>query len=145
MSYGLIWYLLGMLGVVNKVVHMFFTLGAIVSAVVGLVVGVYGPDCALEPPETARGSDKEAHKVWKATFGLWKKVAGTTLILLTFMIVLPSKKDAMIILGLNLAQTPIESVIKDAGEFYDPLKALLKQELEGLIEVKSGGNNEPDK
>ena len=139
MSYGLLWYLLGMLGGINKIAHMFFVMGAIVSVPAGVILAATSLDHGLEPPESARQSDIENHKLWQAVFGVWKKVAAVTAVLMLLGIALPSKKDAMIILGLNLAQSPIEEVMKDAGEFYDPLKALLKQELEGLIEVKSGG------
>lgn len=144
MSYGMIWYLLGVLGHINKVTEIGFIMGAIgcMALILGLAIG---SDSARNPGEHASGYEQRQHKEWHDFLRGLKWAALPTTLLGLLLIVLPSKKDATIILGLSLAQTPIESVIKDAGEFYDPLKTLLKQELEGLIEVKSGGNNESGK
>lgn len=115
MSYGMIWYLL-------------YVLDKITIINTGLVLGFF-----IVVGLLAASSDNEKELIQMSkTMAKWVTPAFVvTSILFVF---LPTKKDAIIILGLNLAQTPIETAVKDMGSMYPELKELIKQELGDLKE-----------
>ena len=135
MSYGMTYYLITRLDPLIEL--MDFSVGAPILLFVTLLttnLGFLLSEAGLLEETFAA--------TYKKYFALPNKIVGGIVFLgilsssLTTFI--PTKKDALVILGLNFAQTPIETLTKDMGEMYPELKELVKQELQGLKKEVKG-------
>ena len=128
MSYGMIWYLLSRLDALEFIYEVCFHLGIAVVMAAGII-----SHCVME-------DDPEFSNTMK---NLRNKAFPFFLVGVLSITLMPRKKDAIIILGLNLAQTPIETVVKDMGSMYPELKELIKQELGDLKQEVTGDKETP--
>ena len=128
MSYGMIWYLLSRLDALAAIGVTCLAFGAAVVVVAGII--------SLSTME----DDPELSNIMK---NLRNKAFPFFLVGLLSVTLIPKKKDELVILGLNLAQTPIETVVKDMGPMYPELKELIKQELCDLKKEVTGEKETP--
>lgn len=80
-------------------------------------------------------SDREDEAADKA-FSFIKPAVVVLVISIFISIVIPSKKDSMIIAGLSLGEKGVTKVVEEAGEFYPLLKKVIKKELTEMAEEK---------